>query len=223
MICKELDHNAVLSLLPERREDAHKGDFGRVLLLCGSVGYTGAAELSALGALRVGAGLVYLGVAEPVYGICATKLTEPIVFPLPAVDGKLSKDAIWSIEQQLQNMDAVLIGPGLGQSTGTLAVVEYVLKNFNGPVVLDADGINLVAAHKDIVRSRTGITILTPHAGEFSRLTDISQKNRLDAAKSLAEDLGAIVVLKGESHRPFCYGECVILCWVERVSYTRCT
>ena len=82
-----LDHAKVLSLLPDRKTDAHKGDFGKILLLCGSRGYTGAATLAALGALRCGAGLVYLGVPESIYAIEAIKLTEPIVFPLPDSDG----------------------------------------------------------------------------------------------------------------------------------------
>ena len=83
----EFNHGAVLKLLPDRAECAHKGDFGRVLLLCGSRGYTGAAALAAMGALRSGAGLVYLGVPESIYAIEAVKLTEPIVFPLPEEDG----------------------------------------------------------------------------------------------------------------------------------------
>ena len=193
----QLDHKKVLSMLPKRSPEGHKGDFGELLLLCGSRGYTGAATLSAMGALRSGAGLVYMGVASSVYPIVATKVTEPIVFPLPDTDGMLSEQAIAVIDTYLGKMDAVLIGPGLGQSAGTLAVTEHILKCFSGPVVLDADGINLIATHKDVLRGRTGPTILTPHAGEFARLTDISQENRRKAAISLAKELGAIVVLKG--------------------------
>lgn len=193
----ELDHISVLSMLPERKIDAHKGDFGRVLMLCGSRGYTGAAELCAKGALRVGAGLVYLGVPESIYAIEAVKLTEPIVFPLPEEDGKLAFNTIVEIEKILPKMDVVLIGPGLGQSSGTLAVCAHVLKNFSGPVVLDADGINVIASHKDILRGRTGCTIVTPHAGEFSRLTEKPINNREVEANMLANKLGVIVVLKG--------------------------
>lgn len=194
---KELNHESVLSMLPERKTDAHKGNFGRVLMLCGSRGYTGAAELAAKGALRVGAGLVYLGVPESIYVVEAIKLTEPIVFALPEEDGKLSKDAIGEIDNILSKMDAVLIGPGLGMSDGTFAVCAHILKNFTGPVVLDADGINVIASHKDILRGRTGYTILTPHEGEFSRLTGTAIDNREEAAISLANALGTIVVLKG--------------------------
>ena len=128
MEIKELDHKQVLSLLPDRDINAHKGDFGRILLLCGSEGYTGAAALSAMGALRCGAGLVYLGVPRSIYAIEAVKLTEPIVFPLPEQDGKLSGEALPKILAMLDNMDALLIGPGLGQSEGTRTVIRAVLE-----------------------------------------------------------------------------------------------
>lgn len=192
-----LDHAKVLSLLPDRKIDAHKGDFGRVLLLCGSRGYTGAAALAALGALRCGAGLVYLGVPESIYTIEAIKLTEPIVFPLPDSDGMLSEGAADHVLKMLPKMDAVLIGPGLGQSEGTLAVLKTVLKNAECPVVVDADGINLLSAHKDILRGRTAPTIMTPHMGEFIRLGGNRNAARADAAVEIATALGVILVLKG--------------------------
>ena len=108
----QLDHAQVLSLLPDRKLDSHKGDFGRILLLCGSEGYTGAAALSAMGALRSGAGLVYLGVPRCIYAIEAVKLTEPIVFPLPDEGGTFSVHALRQVLSLLPKMDAVLIGPG---------------------------------------------------------------------------------------------------------------
>ena len=190
-----LDENQVAALLPDRSLEAHKGDFGRVLLLCGSRGYTGAAALAAMGALRCGAGLVYLGVPESIYTIEATKLTEPIVFPLPDRDGMLSEDAIPEIRALLPRMDAVLIGCGLGVSEGTLAVLKMVLTEFFGPVIVDADGINLLAEHKDILRGRTGSTILTPHAGEFARLG--YGGDRMISARQAAEELSSILLLKG--------------------------
>ncbi len=193
----KLDHNQVLSLLPHRKKNAHKGDFGRVLLLCGSVGYTGAAALAAMGALRAGAGLVYLGVPESIYTIAAVKLTEPIVFPIPEKDGKLAAAAINEIANVLHKMDAVLIGPGLGQSEDTFAVTRWVLENFSGPVVVDADGINVLSSHKNILRGRTNPTILTPHEGEFSRLTGNYPTDRITDSQKLAQDLGVVVVLKG--------------------------
>ena len=197
MRIKKLTHANVLNMLPDRVADSHKGDFGKLLLICGSRGYTGAAALAAMGALRTGAGLVYLGVPESIYSIEAVKLTEPIVFPLSDCDGKLSTEAAREIRQLLPKMDAVLIGPGLGQSKGTYAAVETVLGEYNGPVVVDADGINVLCEHKDILRGRTNPTVLTPHAGEFARISDSSYTDRLASAAALAQDLGVTVLLKG--------------------------
>ena len=194
----ELSHEQVLHVLPDRAIDGHKGDFGKILLLCGSRGFTGAAYLAAMGALRSGAGLVFLGVPESIYAIEAVKLNEAIVFPLPDEGGKLSKDAIPEILERLPKMDAVLMGPGLGQSTGVFDVVKTVLDRADCPVVLDADGINVVAAHRDILRGRTAPTILTPHAGEFARLGGAAG-DRQAAAEKMAQDLKCTVLLKGHN------------------------
>lgn len=194
---KELNHEKVLAILPDRDDFAHKGDFGKILLLCGSRGYTGAAALAAMGALRSGAGLVFLGVPESIYAIEAVKLTESIVFPLPDENGMLSGAAVPQILERLPRMDAVLIGPGLGQSAGTLAAVKAVLERFDGPVVVDADGINILAAHKDILRGRAASTILTPHDGEFARLGGVIGNDRAAAAENMARQLGCIMLLKG--------------------------
>ena len=192
-----LCNDDILKILPDRPVHAHKGDFGKVLLLCGSRGYTGAAALAAMGALRSGAGLVYLGVPESIYCIEAVKLMEPVVFPLPDEQGMLSEKAVESVTERMKEMDAVLIGPGLGQSAGTLAVLNCVLSKFMGPVVVDADGLNILSAHKDILRGRTGITVITPHEGEFRRLGGKLYLGRTEAARAMAQDLGCIVVLKG--------------------------
>ena len=193
----ELTHEKVLNILPDRDPFAHKGKFGKLLLLCGSEGFTGAAALSAMGALRSGAGLVFLGVPRSIYAIEAVKLTEPVVFPLPDVDGKLSEKAIPEILDRLPKMDGVLLGPGLGQSPGTEAVVQAVLENAPCPVVLDADGITVMARHKDILRGRKATTILTPHDGEFARLGGVPGEDRVAAAEQMAKELGVIVLLKG--------------------------
>ena len=194
---KELNHNEVLEILPDRNPNAHKGDFGKILLLCGSRGYTGAAALAAMGALRCGAGLVYLGVPESIYAIEATKLTEPIVFPLPEKDGMLSAQAIGRITKLLPNMDAVLIGPGLGKSEGTFAVVKFLLEMFSGTLIVDADGINVLAGHIDLLRGRTSPTILTPHEGEFARICGQAWDDRVEIANKFALDNRVILLLKG--------------------------
>ncbi len=191
-----LDALSVQKLLPDRDPWAHKGSFGKILLLCGSVGYTGAAALAARAAVRGGAGLVFLGVPEKIYAIEAVKLDEPIVFPLPDEQGKLSPKALEDILPRLNTADACLIGPGLGQSEGVFQVVSTVVREGTCPVILDADGINVMAAHKDLLRERTGTTILTPHDGEFARLKRPGQ-NRLEDTMALARELEAIVLRKG--------------------------
>lgn len=194
---RRLNHELVLSLLPDRNPWGHKGNFGKLLLLCGSRGYTGAAFFAAMGALRSGAGLVFLGVPESIYGIEAVKLNEPVIFPLPDAGGRLSADAVPEILTRLPQMDVVLVGPGLGQSEGTLAVVRVVLENAQCPVVVDADGINVLSAHRDLLRGRKSPTILTPHDGEFARLGGVIGEDRMSAAAALAEELGCVVLLKG--------------------------
>ena len=168
---KYMNHETIRTLLPVRRRDTHKGDYGKLLLLCGSRGFTGAAALAAMGALRTGAGLVYLAVPESIYAIEAVKLTEPVVLPLPDFDGKLCADSIPEIAGLLPKMDAVLFGSGSGLGEGTEEVLLFLLKNCECPLILDADGITLAAKHKDILRGRCFPTILTPHDGEFARLS----------------------------------------------------
>lgn len=195
MIHKTLTESEIKSYFPARKADTHKGDYGKILMLCGSRGFTGAAALAAMGALRVGAGLVYCGVPESIYAIEAVKLTEPVVFPLPDREGKLDADAAEQIAGYLPKMDVVCMGCGLGISTGTEQVTEFVLKSFRGPVLLDADGINLMAAHKDILRDRTAPTILTPHAGEFLRFS--GREANPETVEELARELSCIILSKG--------------------------
>lgn len=192
-----LDHNSVYALLPDRHADGHKGTYGKILLLCGSRGYTGAAALAAMGALRSGAGLVYLAVPESIYEIEAVKLTEPVIYPLPDSNGTYSISAVSQVLHLIEGKDAVLIGPGIGQSEGSLAVVLAVLEHYTGPVVLDADGINVLKAHKDVLRSRTSPTILTPHEGEFQRFGGVLTEDRIESASALAKKYGVIILLKG--------------------------
>lgn len=193
----QLSHEDILNILPDRKPESHKGDYGKILLLCGSRGFTGAAALAAMGALRSGAGLVYLGVPESIYAIEAVKLNEAIVFPLPEEDGKLSAKAIPQIRKYLQTVDAVLIGCGLGISTGTTAVLDAVLREFKGPVAVDADAITMLATCPELTKERQYPTILTPHDGEFRRLGIAAEEERLTGAMLAARELGCIVLRKG--------------------------
>lgn len=192
-----LDRAAVAARLPERDPWGHKGDFGKLLLLCGSVGYTGAAALAARAAVRSGAGLVFLGVPEPIYAIEAGKLDEPVVFPLAAEGGCLSPSAIPEIVRRLPDCDACLVGPGLDRTPGVRAAVEAVLREARCPVVLDADGLNVLEGHLEPLGARRFPTVLTPHDGEFRRLGGAVGQDRMASAAALAKNLGAVVLLKG--------------------------
>jgi hydroxyethylthiazole kinase-like uncharacterized protein yjeF len=186
----------IKSLIPKRRPDTHKGDYGRVLIIGGSVGYTGAPCLSALAAVRSGAGLVWLGVPQSIYTIAAVKMTEAMPFPLSDSEGHISIEAISDILKRLEGMDACLIGIGMGRNKDAEVIVEAVLTSARCPVVLDADGINAVSGNIDILKRAACPVILTPHEGEFRRLgRDII--SRQDAASGLARDLGCTVILKG--------------------------
>ncbi len=191
-----MSESIIRTLLPTRKRDTHKGDYGKILLLCGSRGFTGAAALAARGALRTGAGLVYLAVPESIYAIEAVKLTEPVVMPLPEAEGMLCEASLGRIRELLPKMDAVLFGCGSGIGPGTEAVLEFLLKNAECPLILDADGITLAARHKDILRGRSSPTILTPHDGEFARLGPVDGA-RPEQTMSLAKDLGCIILRKG--------------------------
>ena len=184
-------------ILPTRKPDTHKGDFGKILLLCGSQGYTGAAALAAMGALRSGAGLVYLGVPESIYDIEAVKLTEPVIIPLVEEDHKVCAGSVYNIHSLLMKADAVLIGPGLGRSDSVTEFVKDVLSICQCPVVLDADGINAISSNINILRDRKGATILTPHDVEFTRMGFSLSSDRCADACFAANYLNCIILLKG--------------------------
>lgn len=185
--------------LPVRARDAHKGNFGRVLIIAGSIPYTGAPSFAARGAVRAGAGLVFLGVPQAIHTIEAIKNDEAMVFPLPSDEnGGLSEAAIPQILDKLNNFDICLIGPGLGMGDGAVKTVQAVIEAAECPVILDADGINAAALNIDILDRAKAPIVLTPHEGEFKRLGGvIGQEGRLEAARNFAVSHGVILVLKG--------------------------
>ena len=184
--------------LPKRKAETHKGDYGKVLILGGSVGYTGAPNLCARAAVRSGAGLVYLGVPAPIYEITAVKQEEAMPFPLPADDaGAVSVKAVDIIQEKLQNCDVCAVGPGMGKGDGTAAVVHWLLENWEKPLVLDADALNVLAGHLDWLKAHRGPVILTPHDGEVARIGGILDGDRADCALRYAQETGCILVLKG--------------------------
>lgn len=197
-----IDADLVKSWLPRRPADGHKGDFGRVLVVGGSGGYTGAPVLAARGALRSGAGLVTVGVPSSIYNITAVKCDEAMATPIPCrEDGKLGEESIMPLLGLMAKNQAALIGPGLGRSGWLETLVCQVLGTVDYPIVVDADGINALAAHMDVLEGRKNCpTILTPHDGEFARMGgDLSDGDRLKAARIFAMTHGCLLVLKGHN------------------------
>ena len=195
-----IDADLVRSYLPKRPADGHKGTFGKDYILAGSVGYTGAPILASRAAVRSGAGLVFLGVPQKIYQIAAIKSDEAMPIPLPDDEaGRLSESALMPVLAKLAECDAALIGPGLGRSGDVSALVRNILQTVRFPVVLDADGLNAIAANRRSLDSRREYpTILTPHDGEFGRLGgDLSGGDRLAAARDFAQEHGCLLVLKG--------------------------
>ena len=188
----------VRAWLPPRPADGHKGTFGKCYLLCGSVGYTGAPVLAAEGAVRSGAGLVFLGVPEEAYLPVACRCREAMPHPLPSRNGMLDVPAEAEVLRRLENATAALIGPGLGRTPEADQVVRGVLNGTELPLVLDADGINAAAGHKDIwARPRRVPLVLTPHDGEFARLGGALTEDRLGTARTFAREHGCVLLLKG--------------------------
>lgn len=197
-IAKETSFNLLKSVCPPRDQNTHKGNYGKVLLVCGSEGFTGAAALAAKAALRCGSGLIFTGVPRAVYPIVAAKLDEPMVFPLPCdSSGRLTMEALPALLTRMESCDACLIGPGLGRSEELDRLVCELISHSRIPVVLDADGINAAAVHIDVLRGASCPIILTPHEGEFRRLTQAEEADRISGARALARQLGAVVLRKG--------------------------
>ena len=185
--------------LPRRKTDGHKGDFGKLLVIGGSVGYTGAPYLAASAAVRSGCGLMFLGVPEAIWQVEASKCVSAMPFPLEDRRGLLSYRALHTIREKLAACDVLALGPGLGKSEQVTRLVLELLAQTEKPVVLDADGINALSGHMDVLDARRGrITVLTPHDGEFARLGgDLSGGDRVQAARDFAAEHGCVLVLKG--------------------------
>ncbi len=183
--------------LPKRDPRGHKGNFGKVLCLCGSVGYTGAPVFASRAAVRTGAGLVFLGVPQAIWPVVAVKSDEAMPFPLPEQGGKLSLAAEDEIRRRSADCDAVLLGCGLGRSEESDALCRHLL-TLPKPLVLDADGINALQGHMDALECRRHqLTVLTPHEGEFLRVGGELSLGREEAARRFAAKYGVYLILKG--------------------------
>ncbi len=190
------------SLLPKRRTSAHKGDCGRVLVLGGSVGMSGAVAMCSQAALKTGAGLVTLGMPESLNHILEVKLTEVMTKPLPETPERtLRAKALDVIMEMAPRADVVVVGPGMSTHSSTATLVQQLVTSIENPLIIDADGLNALAEKPDLLLKRPGPTILTPHPGELGNLLGIStsmiQSDRLSWAAAASDDWKVTVILKG--------------------------
>jgi ADP-dependent NAD(P)H-hydrate dehydratase / NAD(P)H-hydrate epimerase len=197
-----VDGSLIRQFFRQRPPDGHKGVFGHVGVIAGSTGKTGAAVLTALGALRIGAGLVTLATAATVNAITATKLTEAMTFPV-ADHGKgfLIGASYGELESFVRDKDVVVIGPGLGRDEETMDLVRRLFVETDKPFIIDADGIVAFAGHLELLKRKPGKTVLTPHPGEFGRLVDASPRDvnagRIEEGRAFAVHHQMNLVLKG--------------------------
>jgi len=192
----------VKNILPVRHPQSHKGNFGHLLVLAGSPGFSGAAYLCSQAALLAGAGLVTLGIPERLNFIMEIKLTEVMTLPLPETPkGTLGPSALNHIREFFNKASCLAIGPGLTAGSETARMVRQLIKECPHSFVLDADGINCAAQDVDCLRKTKSAKILTPHPGEAARLlnttTDKIQKDRIGTAKKIAVEFDCVAVLKG--------------------------
>lgn len=194
--------------LLRRKLDAYKGDFGHLFILAGSARFSGAAVLCAEAAIRSGAGLVTLGIPEGLnQAIIKIKPKEVMTLPFPETrQGALSSAAYKKIKEFSADIDVLVIGPGLGQERPTQALVRRIISGIDKPMVIDADGLNALAGHLDLLRNTPyplRNTILTPHPGEMARLARLSvakvQSGRKQVAQKFAKDYKITLVLKGHN------------------------
>lgn len=189
--------------LPVRPKISHKGDYGKLLIVAGSTGYTGAPSLSAHAAVRSGAGLVYIGVPKEIYRITAVKNDEAMPFPLACDErGTLNMSALPVIREKLSACDVCVIGPGLGRSDEITELVCALLSGAAAPMVLDADALFAVSRNIGVIKSAAKPIVLTPHEGEFLRLGGTLSGDRIRDAREFALLHECILVLKG--HRTIC-------------------
>ena len=198
----ELEKVSTFPKMKPRRPDTHKGDYGRVLVIAGSEGMTGAAGLAAEAALRAGAGLVRLAVPRSLYPIVAGPLSCFITKPLPeTVEGSIRAAALDEVLPLLEETDVVAIGPGLSRSGETRDFLIGLIPQLRHPAIIDADGLNLLAGRLEVLNEVVPELTLTPHPGEAARLLGTSaaevQRDRLGSAVKLSRQTGAVVVLKG--------------------------
>jgi NAD(P)H-hydrate epimerase len=197
-----LDRAAVSALLDERRRDAHKGDFGHLLVVGGSLGKAGAAAMAARGALRSGAGLVTVATPNSLVPVVQQQVMEAMCIPAAeSIDGTLGFGAEEELLKTLRNMDALALGPGLSTHPEAVQAVRGLVRSADLPMVIDADGINALAGVPGVLKGTKAPVVLTPHPGEMARLTGTTaaavQQDRIGIAQRAARQHGVTMVLKG--------------------------
>ncbi len=197
-----LKEENIKPLFLPRKADSHKGTYGHLLTVCGSFGMAGAAILSARAALRSGVGLVTVALPRSIYPIVAAAVPEAVFLPLDETeDGVLARSALRPLLSAMQKKDALLIGCGLGKGESVEMLVCELLANTKCPVVLDADGLNAVAKHIDVLKTVDVPIVLTPHPGEMARLcaADVpaTEADRIALAMSFAAYHRVVLALKG--------------------------
>jgi NAD(P)H-hydrate epimerase len=192
----------VMDALPVRPADGHKGTFGRLFLLAGSTGFTGAATLAAEAANRTGCGLIKLGCPKAVQPVLATKLTEVMTWGMPDVarKGALALRGLGEIRTAVAESDALVIGPGIGTHRETKELLHRLLEKLDKPAIIDADGLNVLAGHDEIIAACPAPLVLTPHPGEFARLSGLPVAadihGRIAQVQEYARKVDAVIVYK---------------------------
>ncbi|MCE5300842.1 MAG: NAD(P)H-hydrate dehydratase [Spirochaetia bacterium] len=188
------------SMMPYRHANANKGNFGPIFILGGSPGLTGAVVLSAKAALKSGAGIVTVGTAESLTGLVKSRSDEIITAGLKENNGFLSEAAFENAMELADKAKVVVIGPGIGRNRGTQSLVRKLVKDINKPIIIDADGINAFAEHKELLKITGKDVIITPHIGEMSRLTGIRIediiKDKFRVLRDFVDACGINVLLK---------------------------
>jgi hydroxyethylthiazole kinase-like uncharacterized protein yjeF len=195
--------DGALATVPHRGSDSTKFSSGNVVVVGGSAGLTGAPTMSAMAAMRSGAGYVSVATAERLQSTFAVRLLEAMTIGLPAPEGELDLDALQPALKAIARADAVVLGPGLGRAPGTRALVRELVGRIEVPLLIDADGLNALAeVFPGALPEREAPTVLTPHAGELGRLLGVESaavgRRRLAHARDAAARANAIVVLKGD-------------------------
>jgi len=197
---KKVSLQQILKKIPPRIKNSHKKTYGHAFVLAGSPGMTGAAALASQAAIRSGCGYVTLGVPESLNPIMEAKLTEVMTLPLPETEcSGLSVEALLKIMSFSSDATSLAIGPGLSAAPETLSLVRMIVQRADKPIVVDADAISAFAEHKEMLNNKP--LVITPHPGEFCKLTLIDKKKILASpdkvAAKFAKEHGIVVVLKG--------------------------